>query len=77
MNGKEDAPSDRSTSFEAAQGSQPEHYNGEVLLVTAYAIVWVLVLAWVALLWRKQSALFARVTDLEREIEKAAGKGKA
>jgi hypothetical protein len=62
---------DRSTTFQAVQG-EPEHYSGELLLVSAYAILWTILLAWVALVWRKQSALDVRLGDLEREIERAA-----
>jgi hypothetical protein len=64
-------PDGRSTSFQAVeQGS--EHYSGEVLLVSAYAILWAILLIWVALVWRKQGALDTRLGDLEREIDKAA-----
>ena len=66
------APDDRATTFQPVTGAQPEHYNGEVLLVTAYAILWVILITWIALVWRKQSALGARLADLEREIDKAA-----
>jgi hypothetical protein len=67
-----DAPDDRATTFQPVTGAQPEHYSGEVLLVSAYAILWVILIAWIALVWRKQSALGARLADLEREIDKAA-----
>jgi CcmD family protein len=63
-------PDNRSTSFVAVSG-EPEHYSGEKLLVSAYAILWMILLAWVALMWRKQSALDGRLDDLEREIDKA------
>jgi hypothetical protein len=62
----------RSTTFQPVTGER-EHYSGEGLLVSAYAILWVILLAWVALGWRKQNALDARLDDLEREIEKADG----
>jgi CcmD family protein len=65
-------PGDRATTFQAVQGAGEEHYSGEVLLVSAYAIVWVIVLLWVALVWRKQSALNSRLDDLERILDKAA-----
>ena len=64
-------PDSRSTTFQAVQGER-EHYSGEVLLVSAYAVVWVVLLAWVAIVWRKQGGLDARLHDLEREIDKAA-----
>jgi hypothetical protein len=60
----------RSTTFQAVHG-EPEHYSGEALLVSAYALLWVILLSWVAVVWRKQSALDARLHDLEGEIDKA------
>lgn len=64
------SPDSRATSFQAVQG-EPEHYSGEMLLVSAYALVWVFLFAWVAFVWRKQNALDGRLDDLEREIAKA------
>jgi CcmD family protein len=62
---------DRSTTFQAVQNGG-EHYSGEVLLVSAYAIIWVILLGWVALVWRKQRSLNARLDDLEVVLDKAA-----
>jgi CcmD family protein len=70
-------PGDRATTFQAVQGPGEEHYSGEVLLVSAYAIVWVIVLFWVALVWRKQSAMNSRLDDLERVLDKAAASAAA
>jgi CcmD family protein len=70
-------PEDRATSFQAVQGPAEPHYSGEVLLVTAYAIVWAVVLLWVALIWRKQSGLNTRLDELERVIDKAAAQAPA
>jgi CcmD family protein len=67
-------PSERSTSFQAVQGNAGEQYSGTTLLVTAYAVLWVLLFAWIALVWRKQSGIAARLDELEREIGKAASK---
>lgn len=66
------SPADRATTFQPVQGPQAEHYSGEVLLVSAYAILWVIVLSWVALVWRKQSGMSARLDELERILDKAA-----
>lgn len=63
---------DRATTFQAVEGAQPEHYSGEVLLVSAYAAVFVILVAWIALIWRKAGAMDDRLTALEREIDKAA-----
>jgi CcmD family protein len=71
------APDDRSTTFQAVEGNQKEQYSGSALLVTAYAALWIVLFAWVAIVWRKQSALNARLDDLEKVIDKAAAKGDA
>jgi hypothetical protein len=70
---KDTTPGDRSTTFQAVQG-EPEHYNGATLLVCAYAALWAILLFWVALSWRRQSALDARLGDLERVIDAADSK---
>jgi hypothetical protein len=68
---------DRATTFQAVSPGEAQHYSGEGLLVSAYVILWTILLVWVALLWRKQSLLNTRLSDLERVIEKtAAGAGK-
>jgi CcmD family protein len=69
-------PDERSTSFQAVQG-EGEHYSGERLLVSAYAILWVVLFGWVAFVWRKQNALDARLDYLEHEIDKAGEKKRA
>jgi len=68
----QETPNDRSTTFQAVQGNQGEQYSGGVLLVTAYAALWLVLFTWIALVWRKQSALNARLADLERVLDKAA-----
>jgi hypothetical protein len=65
-------PDDRSTTFTAVEGNAKEQYSGGTLLVTAYAALWVVLFAWVAIVWRKQSALNLRLADLERVLDKAA-----
>jgi hypothetical protein len=69
------APDDRSTSFQPVEGGG-ENRSGTTLLVEAYAVLWVLLMAWVLLLWRKQAALSARLGDLEKAIDRAAAKAK-
>jgi CcmD family protein len=74
MNGQPPSndPTDRATTFQAVQGNAAEQYSGAALLVTAYAALWVVLFAWVAMVWRKQSALSARLADLERVLDEAA-----
>ena len=63
-------PNDRSTAFEAVEGG--EQHSGAVLLVEAYAAIWVFLLGFVFLQWVKQAKLHARLDDLERVIDRAA-----
>ena len=65
-------PSDRATTFQAVEGNAKEQYSGGALLVTAYVALWVVLFLWVATVWRKQSAISARLADLERVLDKAA-----
>ena len=41
-------------------------------MVEAYAVLWLLLIGWIGILWRKQNALHARLDGLERAIDKAA-----
>lgn len=61
---------DRATEFVAVDGA--EHYSGSKLLVGAYAAIWVILMAWIFLLWRKQSSLSDRLEGLERTLDRAA-----
>ncbi len=63
-------PADRATEFTAVDGG--EHYNGSTLMVVAYAAIWVLLMAWIYMLWRKQTVLGERLDGLERSIDRAA-----
>ena len=67
-------PDERATSFQAVEGNKGEQYNGAVLMVAAYAALWVVLFVWIGLVWRKQSALNTRLADLERTIDQAAAK---
>ena len=72
-------PDDRATQFQAVQGG--ETYSGMNLMVGAYAAIWVILMAWIFLLWKKQQSLTARLDGLEAAIDRAAstkdGKGDA
>jgi hypothetical protein len=67
---------DRATTFRAMT-NEPEHYSGTVLLVSAYAVLWAILVAWLGVMWRKQARLFTRIHNLERVIETAAQRGEA
>lgn len=61
------------TSYEGATPSAnpPESQSGETLLVVAYMLVWVAVLAFVAAAWRRTRGLESRLDTLEQALEKA------
>lgn len=56
--------------FTAVEGT--EHFNGSTLLVDAYAAIWLVLMAWIFLLWRRQGSMAARLDDLERTLDRAA-----
>jgi hypothetical protein len=66
-----DSPADgRAGEFHAVQGG-PEMRSGEQLLVEAYALIWLFLLAWLVIVWRKQNVIGARLRDLEAAIARA------
>jgi hypothetical protein len=64
---------DRATDFRAVEGGA-EQRNGSVLMVEAYVVLWLILMAWLLTLWRKQKSLHTRLDDLEKTIDKAAVK---
>jgi CcmD family protein len=70
-------PDDRATDFRAVEGTPAEQFSGGRLLVEAYAAIWVILLAWIFLLWRKQASLAQRLDGLEAAIDRADKKAAA
>jgi hypothetical protein len=66
-------PEGRSTTFQPVEGG-PEQHSGSTLLVEAYVILWVILMAWLLLTWRRQKTIGARLDDLEKAIDRAATK---
>lgn len=60
-------PSSRSTEFVPVEGSA-ETTSAELLLVIAYVVMWLLLLGFVGLGWRRQKRLEERLGDLERNV---------
>jgi len=48
--------------------------SGETLLVEAYVVLWLILMGWLYLTWRRQSTLSAQLDDLEKTIDKASKK---
>jgi hypothetical protein len=68
-------PSQRGTEFRAVQGGS-ETVNGSALLVEAYAALWIILLGFLLISWRRQTRIDARVAELERAITAARGGSK-
>ncbi len=62
--------SDRSTEFTSV-GTTGEEFNGYTLMVEAYAAIWLILLVWFGLLWRRQRELSGRVAGLEEALYRA------
>ncbi len=65
------SPDSRATDFRAVEGGVTEQYSGATLLVEAYAAIWLILMAWIFLMWRKQATLAARLDGLEAAIDRA------
>ncbi len=63
----------RATQFQAVQGGGETH-DGNTLMVEAYAVLWIILMGWLFLLWRKQSVLNARIDELDRVLDRAAAR---
>jgi len=66
------APKDRDTEYRATEGGG-DVQSGGVLLIEAYAVVWILVFVMVVRSMRKQSTLDHRIEQLRADIAKARG----
>jgi uncharacterized membrane protein YvbJ len=65
-----DAAESRATAFQAVEGPQKEQVPGGALLVSAYAFVLVLLVAYVGRLGALQSRTAAEVERLARALER-------
>ena len=68
-NGKSDitTPEGRDAGFRAVSGG-PEVANGTVLLVEAYAAIWVLLVAFILVTWRRMARLENKLCELDRGL---------
>ncbi|HWA74899.1 MAG TPA: CcmD family protein [Polyangiaceae bacterium] len=70
MSASQAAPDDRSTEFVAVRGGG-EETSASSLLVSAYVVMWALLLGFLFLSWRKQQRIEARLTELDRAISRS------
>ena len=64
------APDDRATSFQSSEGAH-ETRSGELLMIEAYAVLWLLIFGFLAMQWRAHGRLEAKLADLEARIRNA------
>lgn len=62
---------DRATDFQAVDGATGEQFSGYKLMVEAYAAIWLIMMAWLFFIWRKQADITERVRGLEVAIDRA------
>jgi hypothetical protein len=62
------------TQFQSV-GNAPANYNGYTLMVTAYALLWAILMVWLLLMWEKSRNIAARVNELDLAIDRAAAGG--
>lgn len=60
---------ERATEFRPIEGGASTH-SGTVLLVEAYAAIWVILFAFLWMTFRRQRQLDSRIAELERAIAK-------
>jgi hypothetical protein len=60
-------PEARSTEFVPVQGG-PETSSAGTLLALAYLLMWVILIGFVLLSWRKQKKLDTRLAEIERRL---------
>jgi CcmD family protein len=64
------SPDARSSEFRAVEGGA-EARSGTVLLVEAYAAIWLIIFGFIWLTFRRQRKLDSRIAELEIALQKA------
>jgi hypothetical protein len=66
-------PGERSTEFRAVEGGT-EMVSGGTLLVEAYAALWLILLAFLLVSWRRQARIDSRIDELEKAVARGGAK---
>jgi CcmD family protein len=61
------------TGLRTVEGGKETH-DGPTLVVEAYVVVWVVLMGWLLMLWRRQSSMNKRLDGLESAIDRAVAK---
>lgn len=65
-----DTVESRSQEFKPVTGGPTETSSAEGLLITAYLLMWAILMAFLLLTFRRQAAVDKRLGDLERALPK-------
>ncbi|HEY6078005.1 MAG TPA: hypothetical protein VIW29_04345 [Polyangiaceae bacterium] len=63
-------PEERSTEFKPVTGGPTETSSAEALLITAYVLMWAILMGFLFQTFRRQAAVDKRLGDLERSVPK-------
>ena len=63
-------PADRSDEFRAVGGGPTETSSAEALLITAYVLMWAILMGFLFQTFRRQAAVDKRLNDVERSLPK-------
>ncbi|MEO8900612.1 MAG: CcmD family protein [Polyangiaceae bacterium] len=69
-------PSARSTEFVPVTGGG-DTTSAAALLITAYVVMWALLLGFVLMSWRRQGRVETRISELEKALSTSGAQGKA
>jgi CcmD family protein len=74
---RSDQPSgdQRGTEFRTVEGGT-ESMDGNMLMVEAYAALWLILFAFIFVSWRRQGRIDARIDELERALTSTRGAAK-
>lgn len=67
-------PGDRATEFVPVQGGG-ETTSAASLLITAYLVMWALLIGFVLMSWRRQGRVENRISELEKALAAGGPKG--
>ena len=70
------APAERATEFQPVQ-TGGETTSASSLLVTAYLLMWAILLGFVFLGWRRQARVENRISELEKALAAGGAEGNA
>jgi hypothetical protein len=69
------APEGRATEFQPVHNGAGETTSASSLLITAYLLMWAILIGFVFLSWRRQARVENRISELEKALAAGGAKG--